>query len=239
MTKISFINPFTGETEEFSSRAKKWASIERFNASSNTVLVDDRQFAASRLVSDVCVGYWDGKTFHQFPDQPVKKQGICIIIESPHKGEYSENNLKGIPVAPLCASRSIFNKNIVKVLSVLKGAGVLVPEGPVNLVNAIQYQASLAALTTCKHLLHGVRSSMWNHLYDRGGESDFMVRIKQNNHKLLILAPTAAVRSRVVRTISRRDFEKTPNVTITPHPSVWSSKPIRIIAKSKGQTTLP
>lgn len=232
MHTIMYVSPFSGENKQFSSDSGQWSFVENTCPDGIAINLAPGQFAQSRLVADVCVGCRHSGSINFHPtDCKVRPEGIGIVLESPHRGEYSPQDITGTPLGPLIGSRGIFEENLGQVLTVIAESGVHLPDAPINLINAVQFQASLVALTRNHRFLRRVRTSMWNELYDHGGEDDLISRIEQYRPKLLILASTEAVRTRICRTFSRSDANRAPTVLITPHPSMWGRASISMISR--------
>lgn len=150
--------------------------------------------------------------------------GVVMLLESPHRDEY--DGCGGSAIGPLqnVKARNSLERYLPGLLKVaedrlgrsLEGRGV-------NLVNAVQYQASLQALMNNYGggIQAAVRTGVWRNIFASGGDRDMLARLDRYEPSLVLAAPT-----KVVWNAIKREFDdharRWPWLRVDCHPSCWA-----------------
>ena len=177
----------------------------------------------------------------RFYDQEIhskKNRSIVIIIESPHKDEYTENF---VPISPAQgATGEKIEKFIVDILR--KHKQIELPNGLYNLliVNPVQFQASLfnfhkVPLNSKHSAASALRDKVWRSIFLKE-KDNFTKRLVSYRPALLINACTAKLKSlideEIEHLIENRIITDIGYFIANKHPSMWSSKTILTKAKN-------
>lgn len=154
---------------------------------------------------------------------------IVLLLESPHRDEYTEGNVYDInrPLAPANGeSGRKIDQHLHEVLSHIDDLCLIVPGRHVIISNPIPFQTSLPAVhhkslkddKNCRWatLRDYVWLTLWN---EQRIQQSFRARLNRYNPSLIINACTAGVKNRVC-TFVRQGF---PNVIFynVGHPAFW------------------
>ncbi|MBP8232111.1 MAG: hypothetical protein KAY22_07385 [Rhizorhabdus sp.] len=227
--KIRFTVTFPdGKTEdvEKENSSDQWANIHsdfrKTRSNANFVYLPPSHFHYSKRVLDV-VRMNGGKTV-SVESMAGKLRGcVVLVVESPHKDEYSRQGSVWIPGEPLTGARSKLDQYLPDAINC---AGPSFSDKNVVLCNPVQLQASLAELMQNKAigLQRDIRNLVWRRLFRIPAiKCDFKDRIQSYQPSLILVGTTGELAGPVftaLRGIGAMVRQ------VSPHPSWWSnSKP--------------
>lgn len=157
-----------------------------------------------------------------------KDDDVClIIIESPHKDEYTKDS-RFLPIGPAQGTtglkiehyfEELFNKNIYDKFDKSELSDIY----NIIICNPVQFQTSLYEVH--KQPLTKfptVRNNMWKALYSNSAENHFLERLKSYNPSIIINACTSKLKKNIEETLSNNfeyNYFESSN-----HPCVWTEK---------------
>ncbi len=159
-----------------------------------------------------------------------KPGGVVLLLESPHRDEFDGRG--GSAIGPLRneKARQYLERYLPSLLKVVEGRLGQSLEGlGVNLVNAVQYQASLQALMTDYGggLQATVRTGVWRNIFASGGDRDMLARLDRYEPSIVLAAPTKAVWNAIKREFNDH-ARRWPWLRVDSHPSCWAWRVPRI-----------
>ena len=206
-------------------RSVAWSKVRAEYRIGDQLSVPAKQFALSRCVQDA-VSYRIGEGFHLQNETGVKERGcVVVVLESPHSAEFeSASDHFGKAIAPLqdAGSRAGLELHLGRLLGLTAcGSGTELIGRQVILANSIQYQTSLQSLMTDQGigLQVPVRNCVWHMLWNAGGREDFEARLARLEPALILMAPTAPVRTALAEMLDNQ--RNVPWIFADRHPCLW------------------
>ncbi|CAH2606057.1 conserved protein of unknown function (plasmid) [Rhodovastum atsumiense] len=213
-------------------RLRKWSWFDpTLTAEPGILQLPDWQFCATRRVDDDPTPRfeWDGKTEHACACDFVSVRNAlqecdALLIESPHRSEYADRG-RGEALGPLRdteVNRVVLNR----LPGLLEKVARHVPDGVaggfrIAVVNAVQYQTSLAACTAKPRcaINKAVRDRTWHALFDLPEiRDDLDRRLRKMAPRLILVASTSRTQDRLVAFLRERSFRF---LALDRHPSGW------------------
>jgi hypothetical protein len=171
----------------------------------------------------------------------ARSNGVVLLLESPHRDEFDGRG--GFAIGPLRNERvrAKLEQYLPSLLEIaeerlgrsLEGRGV-------NLVNAVQYQASLQALMADYggKLQDGVRTPVWRTVFAAGGGRDMLARLDRYEPSVVLAAPTKVVWNAIEREFDKH-ARRWPWLRVDSHPSCWTWRVPKIDGKLHPATVCP
>jgi hypothetical protein len=218
----------------WTSRHWQWGSLTDDAVREGTAItIPADQFRDDRRVKDACRAVWrDGAVIDREARQYTSPGGTVVILESPHKDEYSKDGTFE-PLIPLNGTRSTqrFFQFLGPIFEAIEARGGTVPEGDVILCNPIQWQTSLHRITKANFLVSEIRDEVWSRVWSIGAvQAHFEARLRSYRPGLIINACTGHIdhglKKTVQQTIDRllAGGVLTCGSAATHHPSVWADR---------------
>lgn len=144
---------------------------------------------------------------------------ILLIIESPHKDEYTED------FSPIAPAQGVTGDRIDKFLcTILKHNNCKIENGEYNILicNPVQFQTSLRSLyppklTLNKSAKSGIKDKVWKKIFEKE-KKDFEKRLDIYNPKIVINACTAKLKGLITDIIKER---RSILYVANKHPCIW------------------
>lgn len=147
---------------------------------------------------------------------------ILIILESPHKDEYRDDDF--FPLSPANGDTGVyfFKYFITHGLPILESLGLQLnhqSEYKIFFVNPVPYQTSLDKIHK-KGVTDTFRNKVWKKLYPKC-EVNFEERITSYNPKIILNSCTSGLKGIVQKKLNNVQFLQSVDIFQTSHPSSW------------------
>lgn len=185
---------------------------------------------------------WEPIHPNNFADMPARKVGkhcIVIIMESPHKDEYSSDGLF-TPIGPAQGTTG-YNINLlfeeIFRTQILPNFKKLNDHFDVILCNPVQFQTSLHEIIKHSKKFQGLRNTIWKGLFHNLGEKElFLKRISLYKSSIIINACTSKIKQDVTIALTESTSRYEQLYEASSHPCWWRVKhPVLSLISSRTQ----